>query len=200
MWQVEAPVHCRDEVNLTSKQQWHVNPVGMAMNHVEGLCPVSNRVKKPGVSGPWVRRWATEPQGTRTSGDEVGTGAGIAAGKQSDVTAETHQLFGKPGDHPLGAAIEFRGYAFRQRRYFRNAHLLQLRRPNRGPEFSTDPGEVSSGLQYVTAYGRRSSRLSFLRRERDFFIGIDYMERPGQLPDASRHHVKPWMASGVGRH
>ena len=123
-----------------------MNPVGMAMDHIEGLCPVGNGVKETRVSGPWVRRWATEPEGTWTSGDEGSAGAGIATSEQSDVTAETHQLFGKPRNHPLGAAIKFRGYALRERRYFRDAHLLQLCRPDPGPEFLTEPREGSSRL------------------------------------------------------
>ena len=64
-----------------------MNPVGMAMDHVEGLCPVCNSVKKARVSGPWVRHRAAKPQGAWTGRDESGAGAGIATGKQSDVTA-----------------------------------------------------------------------------------------------------------------
>ena len=73
-----------------------MNPVGMAMDHVESLCPVRNSVQQSRVSGPWVRHWPTEPQGTWTGRDEGGGGAGIATGKQGDITAQTHQLFGKP--------------------------------------------------------------------------------------------------------
>ncbi len=126
MRQIEPPVHCRDEGNLASKQQWDMDPVGMAVDHVEGFCLVPDSMKESRVSGPGVGQRPTEPQGTWTGRDEVGARAGIATGKQSDITAQTHQFFGKPGDHPLGAAIEFRGYALRQRCYFRDSHSLQL--------------------------------------------------------------------------
>ena len=124
--QIKPPVHRRDEGNRTSKQHWDVDPIGMAMDHVEGFCPVRNRVKESRVSGPWVWPWTTEPQGTWTGRDESGACQGVTTGKQSDIAAQTHQLLGKPGDHPLSAAIEFRGYALRQRRYFRDAHCLPL--------------------------------------------------------------------------
>ena len=124
--QIKPPVHRRDEGNRTSKYQWDMDPIGMAMDHVEGFCPVRNRIKESRVSGPWVWPWATEPQGTWTSRDESGVGQGVTTGKQSDIAAQPHQLLGKPGDHPLSAAIEFRGYALRQRRYFRDAHILQI--------------------------------------------------------------------------
>ena len=48
----------------------------MAMDHVEGLCPVCNSVKKARVSGPWVRHRAAKPQGAWTGRDESGAGAG----------------------------------------------------------------------------------------------------------------------------
>jgi hypothetical protein len=81
-------------------KQWNMDPVGMAMDHIESPCPVRNRVEASRVSGPWVRYWATEPYGTWTRTDEGGAGAGIGTGKQSDVAIQTHQFFGKPGDHP----------------------------------------------------------------------------------------------------
>jgi hypothetical protein len=39
---------------------------------------------------------------------------GIAARKKRDLMAERDQLVNQPGDHPLGAAIEFRRDAFGQ--------------------------------------------------------------------------------------
>jgi hypothetical protein len=62
---------------------------------------------------------STDQGGSR---DESGVGVGITTGKQSDIAAQTHQFFGKPGDHPFCSAVQLRGYALCQGCYFRDAH------------------------------------------------------------------------------
>ena len=107
-------------------KQRELKLVDMEVQDVELVGALAHAIEHQHVIGDRIDDAGIEPQRLGHAGHEIGRRDRIAAGKQRDVMAERHELFGQIGDDPFGAAIKPWRHALDQRRDLRDFHGVSL--------------------------------------------------------------------------
>ena len=121
-WQIQSPMHGGEERDAEPAQQWQMQPVDMDVDHVELGGVLRHRFQQHCLRRDRIGTRSAQPQRARPDRIELRARHRITAGEKRDIMSKLHQLVDQPGNHPLGAAIEFRGNAFGQRGDLSNPH------------------------------------------------------------------------------
>jgi hypothetical protein len=98
------------------------------VQHVEAIELVHQLVQLDQFRHGGVAVVTRQAQGLGHAGEQLGAGAGIAAGEQHHGMAAPHQLFGEVMHHPFGAAVALGRDALAERGNLGNAHHLREQR------------------------------------------------------------------------
>jgi hypothetical protein len=84
------------------------------MDQIKIFRPLRDSLKQHGAGSVRIRPLSAQTERAGPHWVKLAACLGIATRKKRDLMAERDQFVNQPGDHPLGATIEFRRYAFGQ--------------------------------------------------------------------------------------
>ncbi len=116
----------RDKGYAEAPQQGIGEIVDVAVDHIERLRPVRQRLQHHHVRRQVVADRRIEPKRLRPHRREPGIDDAVAAGEQGDVMTESGQLLAKMGDDAFAAAVQLRWHRFHQRRDLCDSHRHRL--------------------------------------------------------------------------
>jgi hypothetical protein len=87
---------------------------GMEMENVKAIELTDHLIKLAILGHPWIAPIAGRPEGSRHTGEELGAGEGVTAGKQHDLMTTVDKFFCEIVNNSFRSAISQRRNTFKQ--------------------------------------------------------------------------------------